>query len=72
MRNLFFGCKALTYLNLRSFNSDNCHIFDDMFGQCNEMNVTIYDEYNKELIKSAPDYIHFVGDMNLEMDFLYE
>jgi surface protein len=72
MRNLFYGCKAITQLNLLSFNSNNCHIFDNMFGQCNDMNVTINEEFNKELIESAPEYVHFVGHMNIEMDFLYE
>ena len=72
MKNLFYSCKNISYLDLSSFNTNNCRIFDDMFGECNEMNVTIYPENNKELIKSAPENIHFIEQKNLEIDFLYE
>ena len=71
MRSLFYGCKALNELNLRSFITTKCHIFDDMFAECNEMNVTIYRNQNPELIESAPYYINFLESMKLQ-GFLFD
>ena len=65
MRSLFYGCKALTSLNLRTFRTTKCLLFNDMFAECNEMNVSIYRDANAKLIESASSYINF-----LEMMFL--
>ncbi len=72
MRSLFYGCKALRELNLRTFRTTKCHTFDDMFAECNEMNVTIYRVNNAELMESAPNYIHFLEMMKLSMGALLE
>ena len=74
MRNLFYGCKAFTNLDLSSFMTYYCDIFDGMFDECNDINVTIHRDYNEELIKAAPANVHFnfVGENNLENDFLFE
>ena len=60
MRNLFYGCKALTSLNLRTFRTSKCHLFTNMFAECNEIQVSIYREANTELIENAPNYISFL------------
>ena len=70
MKNLFYKCKGLNELDLRGFNTLKCQIFDNMFGECNEMNVTIYNKYNEKLIAAAPNYIHFQTDPIVEFDFL--
>ena len=59
MQNLFYGCKAITDLDLRSFMTYSCSIFDGMFDKCNDINVTIIPDYNENLIKAAPDNVHF-------------
>ena len=66
MRSLFYGCKALTSLNLRTFITRKCLLFDDMFAECNEMNVSIYRANNAKLVESAPEYIHFLDLMYLK------
>ena len=66
MRSLFYGCKALTSLNLRTFITRKCLLFDDMFAECNDMNVSIYRANNAKLVESAPEYIHFLDLMYLK------
>ena len=66
MRSLFYGCKALTSLNLRTFRTTKCLLFDDMFAECNDMNVSIYRANNAKLVESAPEYIHFLDLMYLK------
>ncbi len=71
MQSLFYGCKSITSLDLSSFITKECHMFEDIFGDCNEMNVTIDKNSNEELIKSAPDNIHFIENNFIEVDFLF-
>ena len=72
MRSLFYGCKALTELNLRTFRTTICHLFTDMFAETNEMNVTIYRNLNPELCESAPKNIHFLEMMHLKLGVLLD
>ena len=72
MQNLFYGCKGLNHLNLTTFNTNQCHNFVNMFGNCNEMYVTIPNENNEELWESVPDYIHLSNEYSTNLFLAYE
>jgi hypothetical protein len=73
MQSLFYGCKTFSKLKLLTFHTTKCHNFIDMFAECNEMTLDIYEDYNKELIESLPYYVHVKGKDGLkQINFLLD
>ena len=59
MNYMFYSCKEIKNLNFTSFNTLKCKNFKEIFGECNEINISINKENNAQLISSSPSYIKF-------------
>ena len=69
MNYMLYSCKGITSLDFTSFNTLKCRSFVNMFGECNEINITITPENNENLINNAPEYIHFIEQIELQNIF---
>ena len=54
---MFFSCTNLKSLNIQSFNTNNCQIFEGIFGNCNGMELYINPNTCSNLFEYIPEYV---------------
>ena len=65
MEHMFYSCTSLSSLDLSSFNTLKVKYFDDIFGKCQEMYITLNSKLCENLVRSEyiTSNIH-INDIN--------
>ena len=58
---MFAYCNELKELDIRTFNTENCINLDDMFENCNGLQLYLNEKNCSNLIEKLPDYINYHG-----------